>query len=354
MELINIKQLTNIDKSNADILTYEKLKKLPCIEITNNLEVTNNSKQLLGKYISDNLCLVPVKRISSQFQEKENFPSRVLLEMTSNCNLSCTMCPRNHLTREKMDIDSHLFKKCVDELETIGIDGLWIYNIGESLLHKNFQGLVNYVSQKKNLGPIWLSSNGLDLNNNFAEIIINSNIHFMNLSINATSQEVYDKISPTGNWNQTIQNFHNFLNKKITSKNKKPFTRVQIIDQKYACNEIDQFLNKYSQLADIISVNTLEAFSQDEQNNLEYASIRERPHKKKCNRVKRKDLFIFSNGETTFCDTDFNGQFSLGNVKDKSISQIWNSDIRKKFINYNEDERLNEIELCKNCLDYDL
>ena len=58
-------------------------------------------------------------------------------------------------------------------------------------------------------------------------------------------------------------------------------------------------------IANILATNELEAFSTDVQKNIEYAVKRGRHSKKSCHRVDRQDLFIFSNGETTFCDTDY-------------------------------------------------
>ncbi len=344
----------NYDKYKLDILLkYNDLSKLTPVEVDNSLNLQNKNLNLFAEYLEKGFSLIPIRR-TSNFKLKSNFPARVLLEMTSRCNLECTMCPSRHLTRPKMDIDQDLFKKCVDELDAEGIDGLWIYNIGESILHPNFEELLKYVSSKKNLGPIWHSSNGQELTKKYIDLIIDSNVSFMNMSVNALSKETFQHHSPTGDFDGMIENFKNFMLEKQQRKQRFPFARVQIIDQEKAHDEIDGFLQEYSELADILSVNTLEAFSQNTEASIAHAAKRERPEKKSCHRVKRQDLFIFSNGETTFCDTDFNGTFSLGNVSEYTVSDIWNSQTRKNMIELNMQERLNEVPLCQDCLDYDL
>lgn len=247
-----------------------------------------------------------------------------------------------------------VFKKCADELDRFGIDGLWLYNIGESILHPDFPELLDYASSKNNLGPLWHSSNGQELDEHYSLMIINSKVVFMNMSVNAVTPETYRKLSPDADWNKMTSNFGKFINLKRMLNKRTPFTRLQIIDQQYASDEIDNFLKKYADVADIISVNALEAFSRDVKTNVAYAIKRERPGRKSCRRVNRQDLFVFSNGETTFCDTDYNGTFSMGNVKDKSIYEIWNSDFRGKIIELNKTGRLNEVNLCRDCLDFDL
>ncbi len=342
-------------RKGEKLLLYKALKSLEPVRVDNifNLLPEDKNETLFNNYTRDGLKLIPVKRLS-RFKFRPDFPSRVLLEMTSRCNLNCTMCPRQELAREKIHIDTLLFRNCIDELDSFGIDGLWLYNIGESILHPNFPELLDYVSSKNNLGDIWHSSNGQELNETFSNMIINSKITYMNMSVNAATPETYKKISPDADWTIMTSNFWKFIELKRKAGKITPFTRLQIIDQEHASNEIDSFLKEYVDSADILSVNTLEAFSKDIETNIDHACKRERPDKKSCKRVDRQDLFIFSNGETTFCDTDYNGTFSMGNVHDKSIQEIWNSDFRKSIIELNREEKLNEVALCRNCMDFDL
>lgn len=359
MEFIKPSLIISDNKSvfeGDNLISYKELKLLRPVKVDNSLGLleTEGNITLFDSYIKDRLKLIPIIRSNPLFRSRPDFPSRVLLEITSRCNLSCTMCPSNSLTRERIDIDPQLFKKCVDELDKTGIEGLWLYNIGESILHQDFPELLDYVSAKDNLGTIWQSSNGQELNEYFSNLIINSKTIFMNMSINATTPETYKKISHRADWDKMTANFRNFIDIKRKLNKKTPFARLQIIDQEQASGEIDDFLKKYVDMADILSVNALEAFSKDIETNIKHAVKRQRPDKKSCRRVNRQDLFIFSNGETTFCDTDYNGTFSMGNVRDKTIYELWNADFRKKIIEMNKTGRLNEVALCNNCLDFDL
>ncbi len=362
MELVNpyfITPSTDFEYSNERkdtvLLPYTELKSLPTVRVDSYLNILKEKENsiLFEEYLKKNYRVVPIVRVSA-FTPKPDYPTRVLLEMTSRCNQNCIMCPRQQLKREKKDMEPSLFKKCVDELDNKVIDGLWIYNIGESLLHPNFPELLDYVSSKQHLGPIWSSSNGKELSEHFSRMIIESEMTFMNMSVNAMTSDTYNKISPDSDWNNMVSNFDTFIKIKRCSKKRRPFTRVQVIDQECARHEVDLFISRYAGWADIVATNTLEAFSRDVATNLDYAQKRERPAKKSCRRVKRQDLLIFSNGETTFCDTDFNGTFSMGNVNSNTIFELWNSEFRRNIIELNKTGRLNEVELCRNCLDFDL
>ena len=354
MEFVKLQMFVPSAPIFSSTVSYNAIKDLKPIEINNDLTLRKSAEntQLLESYFAKKIPLIPVRRVSN-FSTRSDFPSRVLLEMTSRCNLVCTMCPSRKLTRDKMDISPELFKKCVDELDDKGLDGIWIYNIGESILHPDFEILLHYTATKKNLGPVWLSSNGQDLNKTFRTQIIDSKIQFMNLSVNATTKTTHSKVSPGASWENIQENFKSFLKEKKNTGNRFPISRVQIIDQECATHEVDAFLSEYLELADLLSVNTLEGFSQNVETNNEYSRARQRGEKR-CRRVSRQDLFIFSNGETTFCDTDFNGVFSLGNVQHDTIAKIWNSQTRNNILKMNQEGRLGEIDLCSDCLDFDL
>ncbi|MBF0096745.1 MAG: radical SAM protein [Magnetococcales bacterium] len=336
--------------------TYQELQGMAAVAVDQalNLLMHPENVALFHDYLHRGERLVPIVRSSPNFQRRPDLPSRVLLEMTSRCNLKCNMCPRQSLERPSIDMPKGLIKNCIDALDAFGLEGIWIFNLGESILHPDFPELLDYVSEKKNLGMIWLSSNGRDLHEGVAEKIIRSQVTYMNMSVNADNPETYSQISPNTDWQRQIAHFHRFIDLKRASGRRTPFTRVQIIDQECARDEIDAFLRRYAGYADILAVNTLEAFSQEVESNQEYAQQRKRTESKSCKRIGRSDLFIFSNGETTLCGTDFNGKLALGNVKEMDIRAIWNSDFRRNLIALNAEGRLNEVELCRNCMDFDL
>ena len=47
-----------------------------------------------------------------------DFPTRINIEPTNQCNLRCNMCPRKDLTRPVGDIDLHLFNDIAEEIAT--------------------------------------------------------------------------------------------------------------------------------------------------------------------------------------------------------------------------------------------
>lgn len=46
----------------------------------------------------------------------DDFPSRVVLELTPHCNLSCPMCPRQYVNMDETHMTPALFQKLVKEV----------------------------------------------------------------------------------------------------------------------------------------------------------------------------------------------------------------------------------------------
>ena len=65
-------------------------------------------------------------------------------------------------------------------------------------------------------------------------------------------------------------------------------------------------------------------------------------------------MIVTSSGETTVCCSDVDAKLSIGNVNEKSIKEIWNSDEMAKIYMLHRQKRWGELpEISKTCKDYD-
>ena len=111
---------------------------------------------------------------------------------------------------------------------------------------------------------------------------------------------------------------------------RKPFFRLQIIEQHSTLQEIDTYLRSFYDKCDLISVNMLEhtdiSFNKNSKN------LREHKEKNRCARLNRSDCFINSDGTVTICDNAYNNELDIGNVWSNSVYEIWNGPERKKIL----------------------
>lgn len=98
-----------------------------------------------------------------------DFPSRIVLELTPLCNLSCFMCPRHYIKETDGYMDGDLFKKLIDEIAIENHEAIVLpFWRGESCLHPRFVELMEYAIGK-NL-KVHLSTNGHYMDGEFMNI----------------------------------------------------------------------------------------------------------------------------------------------------------------------------------------
>jgi radical SAM protein with 4Fe4S-binding SPASM domain len=252
-----------------------------------------------------------------------------------------------------MDMPGELYRNLIDHIDHHGVEGIWLFNIGEPLLHPEFKENLRHVSSKKNLGVIWLSTNGRYLTEDTIRLILQSNIDYLNFSAHAVTEETYNTIIPPGHFHIVQSHLEKFYELKGNHNlPRKPYLHCQMIEQETTKHEIDAFIAKHYQRAEVVSINLLEYL--EIPNNVFAFRQRERTPLTSCNRVTRNDCFIFSNGDVTLCDTAYNAELYLGNIHQQTLNEIWNGENRKMILHLNEQKKMAELEFCKKCLDYDL
>ena len=353
MEFIASKYLFGKSAEGGVFPSFEILKHSDCIQLDSELQVidSDSNRQLLSYYKENNWDIIPIKRKGRECNNKD-FPKRILMEMTSVCNTKCLMCPQMNLKRPLVHLPVEKYKELLDEISRQGVSGLWIYHFGESLLHPHFSELINYIKTKSNLGDIWLSTNGILLDEEKQNLLLGSSLSYLNFSLQSISSDNYKKIAPLSPSSTILKNLHSLIEKKKRFLRKKPYFRLQIVEQKYTLNEIDPFLRQYHDKCDIISVNMLE--HTDITFNVENKFLREHSERVYCKRIQRGDCFINSDGSVAICDNAYNNQMDIGNVFKNDIFTIWNGTLRQKIIQENQQGRLWEKQLCRECTDYDL
>ena len=163
-----------------------------------------------------------------------------------------------------MPMPGDLYRKIINEIDYHGVEGLWIYHLGEPLLHPEFKKNVEHINTKRNLGIIWMSSNLALLNEDLAKFILSSKIDYVNLSVHAVTEPTYRTVIDKDVFTEVQKNLETLYRLKGTENlPRKPFLHVQMIEQETTRHEVDAFIAKHYQQADIVSINMLEYVNLD-------------------------------------------------------------------------------------------
>lgn len=355
MELVDICRYLEVKKPY--IPPFSELRNMKPVWMTQDLQLVDEpdnvayAKSLADKGIT--IAYIRRRPPVRSYVDRITFPRRILFEMTSRCNFLCRMCPQQELKRPRMDMPGESYRKVIDEIDSYGVEGIWLYHLGEPLLHPEFRENLKHISTKKNLGVIWISTNGRYFNEENIRLILNSNIDYINYSAHAITEETYNTVCPPGNFEIVQANLEKFYELKGTENlPRKPFLHCQMIEQETTKHEVNAFIKRHYKRAEIVSINMLEYVNLP--NNRFGFKQRKRKPLTSCTRVSRYDCFIFSNGHVTLCDAAYNGEIYLGSLHEQSLYNIWNGERRKRILELNEQGRMSEMEFCRSCTDYDI
>ncbi len=74
-----------------------------------------------------------------------DYPHRIVIELTPQCNLSCSMCPRNYVQTNDGYMSKDLWQRLIDDIAKTEPDAIVLpFWRGESLLHPHFIELIKY------------------------------------------------------------------------------------------------------------------------------------------------------------------------------------------------------------------
>ncbi len=147
----------------------------------------------------------------------EQFPSRIVLELTPLCNLSCFMCPRHYIKKTDGYMSESLFKKLVDEIEAENRQAIVLpFWRGESCLHPQFLELLGY-AQGKGL-RIHLSTNGLFMEPAFRDVFYRCEFVTFSIHNNQGYRNAVDFVQKKPDWSRVTTQISFVDSEKTTRK----------------------------------------------------------------------------------------------------------------------------------------
>jgi radical SAM protein with 4Fe4S-binding SPASM domain len=234
------------------------------------------------------------------------------------------------------------------------------YFQGEPFLHSQLTEMISYASSKKIFTST--STNAHYLNEETAQKVVQSGLDRLIISIDGVSQETYQQYRVGGKVDKVIAGTKEIIKQKQILKSKTPQIVFQFLvvrpneheisDVKKLANElgVDELVFKTAQVYDYENGNELIP------ENESYSRYRKRKDGKwelkntlenHCWKMWHSAVVTWD-GKVVPCCFDKDAQHQIGNLKEKSFRDVWQSEQYQKFRQSVLTGR-KEVDICKNC-----
>ncbi|MFH1850234.1 MAG: radical SAM protein [archaeon] len=175
------------------------------------------------------------------------------LEISGKCNLSCPDCSQRvyDVRGEHMDFD--LFRKIIGDIrkDKLKFNSITPFFRGESLFHPKFREIIQYLADNRNLfGFYTFHTNACYLAKGTADVLLDAYSHMqygeLYFSIDAASEEIYQKVRPGGDYNETINNIKYFILQKKKRGIKYPLMIFQFVVRDENLKDAQKFYDHWS------------------------------------------------------------------------------------------------------------
>jgi len=304
----------------------------------------NNLSDLVGRF---SLLKIPYK-FFSQRMISYDFPLHIFAETTSACNLKCKICPRTKGNTLIGYMNFELFKKIIDEANNYGPRTFSLHLFGEPLLAPNFSKMVRYIKKVNKNNTIILTTNGTMLNRKIIQAIVKAPVDKIAISFTSATKNNYEKITSLDKLETVEKNVLDLIEFKKLKKAAKPHIYVRMILNKNNKNEKKLFKDKWKNQPLIVEVRPAHNYG----GYTPEVSFRKNVVKK----IKRYPCYhlwlspaIHWNGDVSICCDDWGRKALLGNVKNQTMHQIWNSEKIKQYRQYHLKGLYEKVPLCEKC-----
>lgn len=288
-------------------------------------------------------------------------PMTISIEPTTACNLGCLECPSGlkSFTRPTGNLKSDFFRQIIDQQHQ-ELLYLIFYFQGEPYINPAFLEMVHYAHQKR-IYTI-TSTNGHFLNDTNARKTIESGLDRLIISVDGTTQEVYEQYRKQGKLEVVLQGARNVVHWKEKLKSKTPHIVFQFLVVKPNEHQIEDLYKLAEEIGvDEVKLKSAQVYDYKFGNPLipsaakysRYEQLEDGTYQVKheilnhCWKLWHACVITWD-GIVVPCCFDKDAEFRLGDLKELNFKKIWQGKSYHKFRQKILEGR-DQIEICKNC-----
>lgn len=302
--------------------------------------------QLLSRYSSPtkvgNLARAELARVRGDIVLSSR-PYVYTLDTGNLCNLRCPLCPTGYrgLQRSQSLMSLQTFRTLIDKIQRYAIEVV-MHNWGEPFLNPDILAMVDYA---KRAGVGTTVSSNLNLVNRgyaFLEDVVDSGLDHLTVSLDGTTQEVYEQYRRGGNLVQVLDNLRHLVDYKRRTQSSTPVVEWQFLVMKHNQHQIEDAKVMASELGidrlrftgaglpfDEFTDQTLaNEWISDLEKYRDYAPERVLDkgylYDEKCFYLYRA-MTVNPLGEVSPCCVLYHDKYDFGNLLASSLEDVWNN-----------------------------
>jgi len=275
-----------------------------------------------------------------------SFPRTVQIQTSNKCNAACTFCPYPYTEGKKkfQIMDWKLYKKLIDECLKHDVKEVLPFFLNEPLLNKDLVKYINYAKKKNPNSIIKIFTNGSLLTNKLNKELLDSEIDQVIFSFNGSTKKEYEEVMKNLDFEKTKERITNFI--RLRGESDKPEIAVHMLKIGLSDASLNEIKNYWNNLG--VTVHLLK-YENRAGNVVDYdITSSSKVHKIPCSRLMNQ-IYILFNGDVILCCADWKNEVILGNVKENTISEIWNGKKRMEYVQAHLAGRFNDLKLCDVC-----
>ncbi|ULQ56047.1 SPASM domain-containing protein [Flavihumibacter rivuli] len=289
-------------------------------------------------------------------------PISISFEPTTSCNLRCPECPSGlrAFTRPTGMLQKDFFRETIDQIHR-DLFYLVFYFQGEPYLNPDFLEMVSYANKRRIYTAT--STNAHYLTDTNARKTVESGLDRLIISIDGTTQEVYQQYRVGGKLEKVLEGARNIVKWKKELNSKTPFVVFQFLVVKPNEHQIEEVKELAKTIGvDDVWLKTAQVYDYEKDPNQLIPSIDRYSRYRKnadgafefknalhnhCWRLWQATVISWD-GLVVPCCFDKDAQHRMGDLKNLSFREIWQSKTYRDFRGKILQGRAN-IDICANC-----
>jgi len=329
---------------------------LQCVREDLTDQSTRAHKFAITQFIADEMRTIDDKDLSRYLfhryrydvfpleQKLDNFPPYLQIEPSSICNYRCVFCYQTdasfteksagHMGTMTFDFFKEVVDQAVGQVEFISLASR-----GEPLVCKDIGKMLEYTNGKF-LG-LKINTNASLLNEKHVHTILSGGVKTVVFSADAATEPLYSQLRVNGSLDKVAKNIELFQNiREKQYKDLKVLTRVSGVrmDDRQDMTDMGSFWGNLVDQIAFVKYNPWENVYETKPN------LMETP----CSDLWRR-TFVWFDGRMNPCDTDYKSVLAVGNVREKSISELWLSPRYQGLRRAHVERKRQGVEPCRRC-----